>query len=121
MDIKQRWIVVNSKAAGERATKTMGRQTDRAKEKLDKDLFHLQAQRFACGNAQSTHEAVQLIVISSDIGTAVRIRLALTGLLQILNANVIPAAKTLKKFDVIIYNLLILFFCILRSGCLFLR
>ncbi len=48
MDIKQRWIVVNSKAAGERATKTMGRQTDRAKEKLDKDLFHLQAQRFIC-------------------------------------------------------------------------
>ena len=48
MDIKQRWIVVNSKAAGERATKTMGRQTDRAKDKLDKDLFHLQAQRFMC-------------------------------------------------------------------------
>jgi transposase len=48
MDIKQRWIVVNSKAAGERATKTMGRQTDGAKEKLDKDLFHLQAQRFIC-------------------------------------------------------------------------
>jgi transposase len=41
-------VVVNSKAAGERATKTMGRQTDRAKEKLDKDLFHLQAQRFIC-------------------------------------------------------------------------
>ena len=40
MGIKQRWIVVNSKAAGERATKTMGRQTDRAKEKFDKDLFH---------------------------------------------------------------------------------
>lgn len=48
MDIKQRWIVVNSKAAGERATKTMIKQTDRAKEKLEKDLFHLQAQRFAC-------------------------------------------------------------------------
>jgi transposase len=39
---------VNSKAAGERATKTIGRQADRAKEKLDKDLFHLQAQRFTC-------------------------------------------------------------------------
>jgi hypothetical protein len=48
MDIKQRWIVVNSKAADERATKTIGRQTDRAKEKLDKDLFHLQAQHFIC-------------------------------------------------------------------------
>jgi hypothetical protein len=30
MAIKQRWIVVNSKAAGERATNTMGWQTDRA-------------------------------------------------------------------------------------------
>jgi transposase len=48
MDIKQRWIVVNSKAAGERATKTIGRQAGRAKEKLDKELFHLQAQRFTC-------------------------------------------------------------------------
>jgi hypothetical protein len=48
MDIKQRWIVVNSKAADERATKTIGRQTDRAKERLDKDLFYLQAQRFIC-------------------------------------------------------------------------
>jgi phosphopantetheinyl transferase (holo-ACP synthase) len=48
MDIKQRWIVVNLKAAGERVTKTIGRQTDRAKEKLDKDLFRLQAQRFIC-------------------------------------------------------------------------
>ena len=48
MDIKQRWIVVNSKAAGERATKTIERQTDRAREKLETELFHLQAQRFAC-------------------------------------------------------------------------
>jgi transposase len=48
MGIKQRWIVVNSKAAGERATKTIGRQANRAKEKLDKDLFHLKAQRFTC-------------------------------------------------------------------------
>ena len=48
MNIRQRWIVVNSKAAGERATKTIGRQTYRAKKKLDKDLFHLQAQRFIC-------------------------------------------------------------------------
>jgi hypothetical protein len=38
MDIKQRRIVVNSKAAGERATKTISRQGDRAKEKLDKEL-----------------------------------------------------------------------------------
>jgi hypothetical protein len=46
--IVEDWVVVNSKAAGERATKTMGRQTDRTKEKLDKVLFHLQAQRFIC-------------------------------------------------------------------------
>jgi transposase len=56
MDIKQRWIVVNSKAAGERATKTIGRQADRAKEKLDKELFHLQAQRFTC--KEDAHKAL---------------------------------------------------------------
>jgi transposase len=48
MGIKQRWMVVNSKAAGERATKTISRQTERAQSALEKDLFHLQAQRFAC-------------------------------------------------------------------------
>ncbi len=48
MGIQQRWMVVNSKAAGERATKSIGRQIERAKSSLDKDLFHLQAQRFAC-------------------------------------------------------------------------
>jgi len=48
MDIKQRWIVVYSTAANHRATKTISRQVERAKDKAEKELFHLQAQRFAC-------------------------------------------------------------------------
>jgi transposase len=48
MDIEQRWIVVHSKAANERAEKTVIRQVARASKKLEKELFHLQAQRFAC-------------------------------------------------------------------------
>ena len=48
MGITQRWMVVHSKAAGERAGKTIARQIERDKTKLEKDLFHLQAQRYAC-------------------------------------------------------------------------
>ena len=48
MDIKQRWIVIYSSAANHRATKTITRKAERAKEKIQKELFHLQAQRFAC-------------------------------------------------------------------------
>jgi len=48
MDIKQRWIVFYSKAANHRATKTITRQVERAKDKGNKELFHLQAQRFSC-------------------------------------------------------------------------
>ncbi|MDZ7870125.1 MAG: hypothetical protein U5L02_13175 [Rheinheimera sp.] len=48
MGIPQRWMVVHSKAAGERAGKSIARQVERDKTKLEKDLFHLQAQRFAC-------------------------------------------------------------------------
>ena len=48
MDISQRWIVVYSNAARDRAENTINKQVNRAKEKLEKDLFHLQAQRFAC-------------------------------------------------------------------------
>ncbi len=48
MDIKQRWIVIYSTAANHRATKTISRQVERAKDKAEKELFHLQAQRFAC-------------------------------------------------------------------------
>jgi len=48
MDISQRWIVVYSNAARDRAENTINKQVNRAKDKLEKDLFHLQAQRFAC-------------------------------------------------------------------------
>ena len=48
MDIKQRWLVIYSNAANHRATKTITRQVERAKESTEKALFHLQAQRFAC-------------------------------------------------------------------------
>jgi transposase len=48
MDIKQRWIVFYSTAANHRAEKTIIRHVERAKDKGEKELFHLQAQRFAC-------------------------------------------------------------------------
>lgn len=48
MEIDQRWIIIHSKAAQARAEKTVIRQVERAKVVLDKSLFHLQAQRFAC-------------------------------------------------------------------------
>ena len=44
--IDQRWLVVYSKAAGQRAQKTIAKATDREYEKVKKQLFHLQAQRF---------------------------------------------------------------------------
>ena len=50
MDIKQRWIIVYSAAAHSRAIKTVTKQVERAKVKLEKELFHLQAQRFSCKN-----------------------------------------------------------------------
>ncbi|PKG36987.1 IS1634 family transposase, partial [Psychromonas sp. Urea-02u-13] len=48
MDINQRWIIIHSKAAQGRAKKSVIKQVSRAKNVLDKSLFHLQAQRFAC-------------------------------------------------------------------------
>ena len=44
--IVQRWLVVYSKAAGQRAQQTIAKATDREYEKVKKQLFHLQAQRF---------------------------------------------------------------------------
>lgn len=44
--IDQRWLVVYSKAAGQRAQKSIVKATDREYEKVKKQLFHLQAQRF---------------------------------------------------------------------------
>ncbi len=55
MDIKQRWIVIYSTAANHRATKTITRQVERAKDKAEKELFHLQAQRFACKTDAQRH------------------------------------------------------------------
>jgi transposase len=48
MGIKQRWMVVYSNAANNRAKKSIIRQVERARVSVKKDLFHLQAQRFAC-------------------------------------------------------------------------
>lgn len=46
--VAQRWVVVYSKQAHERAKKTITRMVDKQEKQLIKDLFHLQAQRFAC-------------------------------------------------------------------------
>ncbi|TMO02819.1 hypothetical protein CWB66_12745 [Pseudoalteromonas sp. S558] len=48
MGIKQRWMIIYSKAANSRAQKSIVRQVERAHTGIKKDLFHLQAQRFAC-------------------------------------------------------------------------
>jgi len=48
MGISQRWIVVYSKAAKSRAEASISKQVLKAQAKLEKELFHLQAQRFAC-------------------------------------------------------------------------
>lgn len=48
MEIKQRWMVIYSNAANHRAKKSIVRQVERARVAVKKDLFHLQAQRFAC-------------------------------------------------------------------------
>lgn len=48
MGIKQRWMVIYSNAANHRANKSIVRQVERARVAVKKDLFHLQAQRFAC-------------------------------------------------------------------------
>lgn len=48
MNIKQRWIAIYSNATNHRAAKTITWQVERAKDKTQKELFHLQAQRFFC-------------------------------------------------------------------------
>ena len=48
LGIKQKWIVVFSKAAEERAEGTIDKRLKREKEKIEKALYHLQAQRFGC-------------------------------------------------------------------------
>jgi transposase len=46
--IEQRWLVVYSEAAKQRGIKTVLKEVEREKEKLNKMLFHFQAQRFFC-------------------------------------------------------------------------
>lgn len=46
--MKQRWLVVFSQAARERAVATVAKQVDKEAKALEKALFHLQAQRFGC-------------------------------------------------------------------------
>ncbi|WAJ69367.1 IS1634 family transposase [Catenovulum adriaticum] len=48
MDIEQRWLVVYSNAAKARAQKSIEGLVAKERKALDKALFHLQAQRFAC-------------------------------------------------------------------------
>jgi transposase len=59
MEIKQRWIIVHSKAARGRAEKSIAKQVERAKIQLDKSLYHLQAQRFVC--EEDARRALELI------------------------------------------------------------
>ncbi len=46
--IKQRWIVVFSSPAENRAKENMGNKVAKEKELLEKELFHIQAERFSC-------------------------------------------------------------------------
>jgi transposase len=47
-DVPQRWVVVYSQQANERAKKTVTKVCSRQEEQLKKELFHLQKQCFAC-------------------------------------------------------------------------
>ena len=47
-DVKQRWIVVFSEKAYSREMKTLEKQINREKEKLEKDLWHFSHQEFNC-------------------------------------------------------------------------
>ena len=58
----QRWLVVYSQAAFERAEATLKKATQRESEAITKQLFHLQAQRF--GTPHAAHEA--LAVLAKD-------------------------------------------------------
>lgn len=46
--IEQRWIVIHSQQARDRATKTLDKTQQKEAEYLKKNLFHLQAKRFNC-------------------------------------------------------------------------
>jgi transposase len=55
----QRWLVVYSQAAFERAEATLKKATQRESEAITKQLFHLQAQRF--GTPQAAHQALAVL------------------------------------------------------------
>jgi len=57
--VVQRWLVVYSQAACERAEATLKKATQREDEAISKQLFHLQAQRF--GTPQAAHEALTVL------------------------------------------------------------
>ena len=46
--IKQRWLVIYSDAAYQRADKTVGKAVEKERQRLDKAVFHLKAQRYGC-------------------------------------------------------------------------
>jgi transposase len=52
--IAQRWLVVSSQEAGQRAKTTVAQAQAKEYEQVQKQLFHLQAQRFASGEAAHT-------------------------------------------------------------------
>jgi transposase len=56
---QQRWIVVYSDKARERSIKTLNKEVEKEKERTKKELFHLQAARFACED--DAHKALNLI------------------------------------------------------------
>ena len=57
--IAQRWLVVSSQAAFERAKATLHKVTQREHEVITKQLFHLQAQRF--GSPEAAQEALSTL------------------------------------------------------------
>jgi transposase len=58
--IQQRWLVVYSESAYQRAGKTLSKAQTREQEKINKALFHLQAQRFE--SEESARKALDKIV-----------------------------------------------------------
>jgi transposase len=58
--IQQRWLVVFSESASHRASKTVAKTQSKEYEKINKQLFHLQAQRF--NSTEAAHEALDKIV-----------------------------------------------------------
>jgi transposase len=44
----QRWVVIHSEQARERSEKTLKKEVARENERIKKELFHLQAERFSC-------------------------------------------------------------------------